>query len=68
MIKSDLSSTEDENFNGVPKYDMKRSASPKNKLSKKVKLNSEFQHESSSSCPPQYNPVKGTYLSTIIYL
>jgi len=65
MIKSDLSCTEDENFNGVPKYDLKRSASPNNK-SKKVKLNSEFQHESFSSCPPQYNPVKGTYLSTII--
>lgn len=65
MIKSDLSCTEDENFNGVPKYDLKRSASPKNK-SKKVKLNSEFQYESSSSCPPQYNPIKSTYLSTII--
>lgn len=60
MIKSDLSCTEDENFNGIPKYVLKRSLSPKINTSKKVKLNSVNQQSSSSSCPPQYNPVKGT--------
>jgi len=59
MIKSDVSSTDDEYFNGTPKYNLKRSASPKNSRPKIVKLNSEHQHEI-SSCPPQYNPVKGT--------
>jgi len=36
-----------------------RSPSPERKLVKKLKLNSENQHESSSSGPPQYNRVKG---------
>lgn len=58
MIKSDISWTEDENFN-QPKYDLKRRLPPKCKPFKKVKLNSENLHESSSSLPPQYNPVKG---------
>jgi len=60
MIKSDISCTEDENYNGIPKYDLKRSLFPKSKPSKKVKLNPENQHASTSSCPPQYSPVKGT--------
>jgi len=60
MIKSDVSCTEDEHFNSIPKYVLKRSLSPKSKPSKKVKLNSENQRASSSSGPPQYNPMKGT--------
>uniref|UniRef100_A0A2S2NGP7 DUF4806 domain-containing protein n=1 Tax=Schizaphis graminum TaxID=13262 RepID=A0A2S2NGP7_SCHGA len=61
MMKSDISSTEDEVFNVVPKYNLKlRNPSPERKSVKKLKRNSENQHESSLSGPPQYNRVKDT--------
>ncbi|XP_029348010.1 uncharacterized protein LOC115034746 [Acyrthosiphon pisum] len=60
MIKSDISCTEDEHFNGILKHVLKRSLSPKSKPSIKVKINSENQGANSSSYPPQYNPMKDT--------